>query len=156
MTTVMGAIHLMGMILVSIWGIISAGMDRMDRMDRIYMGVFISLPLSWIIFKDECIISYVIKKIENPHYILGSESATATDLIDLFPNMVTYQYYTHFNHLMRIISLMIVNRRTIKCPNSIFIPMLIMYSILLYRLFTNFSNINKILLCIYLYRVARH
>ena len=51
-----------------------------------YIMSFVFIPLSWIMCKDECIISYVCKKLENPHYQLGSEPENVKDIIDLFYN----------------------------------------------------------------------
>ena len=65
------------MIIENIYGFLSS---KNIFFDKLYVISFISIPFSWIICKDECIISYVMKKIENPNYILGN----VKDISDLF------------------------------------------------------------------------
>lgn len=44
---------------------------RNDFLDIYALLFFIIMNLSWVIFNDECFISYLYKKINNPNYTLG-------------------------------------------------------------------------------------
>ena len=68
-----GVIHLCGMIIENIYGFLFA---KHVLCDKLYAVSFVFIPFSWVVCKDECIISYLIKKYENPHYILGTEPET--------------------------------------------------------------------------------
>jgi hypothetical protein len=46
---VLGILHLFGMIIKNIYGIIIA---QNIILDRIYLTIFLSIPVSWILFKD--------------------------------------------------------------------------------------------------------
>ena len=62
LTNIIGIFHLCGMIIENIYGLISF---ENNLFDKIYIISYVSIPLSWLICKDECIISYAIKKYEN-------------------------------------------------------------------------------------------
>ena len=71
-----------------------------NNLDKLYIVTFIFIPFSWSFCKDECIVSYLIKKYENPKYILGSEAENADDLINLFPNKNIYFIINKINSLI--------------------------------------------------------
>ena len=66
----MGIFHLYGFIIENIYGFI---ITKNIFYDKLYIISFVSIQFSWIICKDECFISYAMKKLENPNYILGTE-----------------------------------------------------------------------------------
>lgn len=51
--------------------------------DIAYIYCSLLVFFHWLVFNDECIISYMAKLHENPNYIIGSSYET-TDLIDVF------------------------------------------------------------------------
>ena len=55
---IIGFFHLCGMVTENMYGFI---ITNMCLVDKIYMYIFISRPFSWIVCKDECIISYIVK-----------------------------------------------------------------------------------------------
>ena len=140
-----GRIHLVGMILQSIYGFFPF---MVDYMDHIYLIHSICLPVSWILCKDECILSYIIKKRENPKYILGSEPQNVKDIIDLFPSTYTYYWFYHINHIVRIGSLIIVNNRTSFLSAYIWYPFLSIYTLYIYDI-TFQTNYRKQVWSIY-------
>jgi len=101
-------------------------------LDKLYIISFVSIPCSWIICKDECIISYVMKKIENNNYILGDEAEDAKDIRDLFINKQQYLIFYNINNLLRIFSVLVVNERTTNIHYTIFIPTCILYLLYTY------------------------
>ena len=122
-----GIIHLSGMILETIYGFI---FSKNILFDEIYIISFLIIPFSWIICKDECIISYFVKKYKNPNYILGNEPDNVKDITDLFIDKNLYHIFYNINHILRIISVIIVNNRTTKI--FYFNPIFILYSFYVY------------------------
>ena len=122
-----GIIHLSGMILENIYGFI---FYKNILFDQVYIISFLIIPFSWIICKDECIISYFVKKYKNPNYILGDEPDNVKDITDLFVDKNLYHIFYNINHILRIISLIIVNNRTTKI--LYFNPFFILYSFYVY------------------------
>ncbi len=119
-----GILHLCGMVLKTIYAFI---IGKNILLDKLYMISFVLIPFSWVIFKDECIISYITKKIENPNYILGSEPQNVKDITDLFANEQQYLNVYNIMNALYIGSLFIVNSRTTKIPYSIFIPTCLLF-----------------------------
>lgn len=151
-----GIIHLCGMIIENSYGFI---IIKNVFFDKLYIISFVSIPFSWIICKNECIISYIIKKIENPNYILGNEPENVKDISDLFINERQYMIFYNINTLLRLWSVMIVNKRTTNINNSILIPTFVLYLYYNYditykRNYTNnFYPYFQIILCVYLFTI---
>lgn len=124
-----GKIHLFGMIIENIYGFI---VPKHELFDKLYIIIFTTIPCSWLLCKDECIISYLVKKYENPNYIMGNEPENSKDITDLFYNIELYRAFYHSNHILRICSLYIVNNRTTNIYNFIFIPTIALYSYYIY------------------------
>ena len=123
---IIGTVHLCGMVTENIYGLV---IPRNTHYDKIYMTIFLSIPFSWMLFKNECIISYLIKKHENPQYIMGSNPENANDISDLFTNMNIYLFFYHINYGLRMVSVIHVNDRTTKIQYNLFITTLLMYTI---------------------------
>ena len=117
--TYIGILHLYGMIIQNLYGFI---IPKNILFDKLYIINFASIALSWIICKDECIISYIVKKIENPQYNLGDDPENVKDILDLFTNYYQYRFFYNQHILLRLFSLLIVNNRTTKINYFIFIP----------------------------------
>ena len=153
-----GIIHVCGMIIENIYGFIpNFFISNIHFFDKMYIMSFVFIPLSWIMCKDECIISYVCKKVENPHYQLGSEPENVKDIIDLFYTKELYSIFHHTNHILRISSIIIVNNRTTHISYYIFTPTLVLYTIYVYNIVYKLNCRKQlypyfqILLCIYLF-----
>jgi hypothetical protein len=124
-----GLFHLFGMIIENIYGFI---FTKHILLDKCYVISFVFIPFSWIICKDECIISYYIKKHENPNYILGNEPENVKDISDFFINNRVYNIFYNINHVLRIYSIIIVNNRTTRISYFIMNPTFILYSCYIY------------------------
>ena len=125
----LGILHLFGMVIKNIYGIIIV---KNIIFDKIYLTIFLSIPISWILFKDECIISYAIKKYNNKQYILGNNPEDVDDISDLFFNKRLYTLFYHSNQILQIISIIIVNNRTTYISNFIFFPTILFYTFYIY------------------------
>ena len=86
-----------------------------------------SIPLSWIFCKDECIISYIMKKVENNNYILGNNPENTKDVTNLFAKEHYYFIFYNVNNLLRIFSVLVVNTRTTHINNVIMIPTCLLF-----------------------------
>jgi hypothetical protein len=152
-----GIIHLCGMILESTYGFL---FSKNVLLDKLYMSTFALIPFSWIVFKDECIVSYIIKKYENPNYILGNEPNDARDITDLFSSKRIYNIFYHMNHFSRLVSLYIVNQRATCLTMDIIAPTFILYTLYVYDIHfgTPFRRIFfpqfQIALCVYLFSMS--
>jgi hypothetical protein len=149
-----GVIHLSGMILENMYSFI---ITKNRLFDKFYMYIFISRPISWIIFKDECIISYIVKKYNNPDYELGKEPENVKDISNLFYDENLYSIFYHINNITRIISLYKVNYRTIHLPLIFFNPTMILYLLYIYDIKYKFNfrfllfPYFQTIMCAYLY-----
>lgn len=124
-----GLLHLGAMVTENIYGFI---FPKTFGYDPAYMTLFLSIPLSWLAFKNECIISYLVKKYENPQYCMGSNPENSDDLTCLFPSPQSYAFFYNVNHGLRMVSVIIVNRRSIQIPQNILIPTLVLYTMYVY------------------------
>jgi hypothetical protein len=149
-----GIIHLCGMIMEDTYGFI---VGKNIFLDKLYIISFVCIPFSWILCKDECIISYIMKKVENKNYILGNQPENVNDISNLFTNEQQYFIFYNVNNLLRTFSVIIVNRRTTKINDVIIIPTCILYLFYNYDI-TYKLNYRKLLypyfqiiLCFYLF-----
>lgn len=136
-----GIFHLCGMVIEDIYGFI---VQKNIFLDKLYIISFVSIPFSWIICKDKCIISYIMKKIENPKYILGTEPKNVKDISILFSNKQQYVIFYNINNLLRICSIIIINHRTTNIQYVILIPTCMLYVFYTYDI-TNRSNYRNML-----------
>ena len=139
-TNFIGILHLCGMIIENIYGFIFI---KNEFFDKLYIISFISIPFSWIVCKDECIISYITKKIENPNYILGNDPSNVKDISDLFINEYQYLIFYNINILLRIYSVIIVNNRTTNVHYFICLPTYILYLIYNYNITYKLNYVNS-------------
>jgi len=81
--------------------------------DSFYLIIFALIPLSWIFYKGECIISYIKKKQEDNNYQMGDQPFDHTDVSNLFKNNnIIYNLYSDISTCVYIGSLIIVNNRS--------------------------------------------
>jgi hypothetical protein len=83
-----------------------------NQLDTAYLALFIGLLISWIFFLDECLISYFVKKINNPKYKLGDDSDNMEDMIILFENKDKYKQFENTMTICYFVSLYIVAYRS--------------------------------------------
>lgn len=151
-----GIFHLCGFIIENIYGFI---ISKNIFSDKLYIISFVAIPFSWIICKDECFISYTMKKLENPNYILGTEPENVKDISDLFTNKYIYFFFYNINILVRIYSVIIVNNRTTNINILNIIPTCILYLCYNYDITYNLNYRKKlypyfqIILSLYLFTI---
>ena len=79
-------------------------------------------------FDGECFLTYIIKKMENPNYIAGSESTDLTDMNSQFDKK-SFRAFLDIFVVLNIISIFLVNRRNGYIPISLNIILFITYFI---------------------------
>lgn len=141
-----GILHLIGLISISLYGLVINNYI----LDKLYIYIFLFIPLSWILCKDECLISYFIKKINNPKYILGSEPFNTNDITNLFYNKKVYYIFFHINHSIRMYSFYIVVNRIIIIDFYTIVITIILYTIYTYDILYNL-NYRKYIKYVLLY-----
>lgn len=52
--------------------------------DVYYMAYVLLLVMSWLLFKDECIVTYLYKKMMDPNYTMGENGMSLDDAADIF------------------------------------------------------------------------
>ena len=114
--------HLLGIIVEDIYGFMP-----IYSFDKLYMLSFITIPFSWVICNDECIISYMIKKRKNKNYILGTEPNNVSDISNIFPSKKHYFVFYNISNVLRICSVYFVNKRTTHIQSSILVPTCILF-----------------------------
>ena len=91
LTTIIGVFHILGVIFRNMYGFI---VPSLSILDYLYLFSYYGIPLSWLLCRGECVISYIAKKIKNPNYQLGSDSDNHSDLVELFPNKQCYHIFS--------------------------------------------------------------
>jgi hypothetical protein len=151
-----GLFHLCGMIAENVYGFFIL---KNILFDKLYIISFIAIPFSWIVCKVECIISYIMKKMENPYYILGSEPENVKDISNFFTNEYQYIIFYNINTLLRIYSVIIVIKRTTNVDCFVFIPTCMLYLYYNYDITYKLNYRKKlypyfqIILCSYLFTI---
>jgi len=110
----------------------------------IFVTLYAMTPISWILCKDECLVSYCIKKLNNPQYVLGDEPHNYKDMEDIFVNLQLYDALFHVNTLLQTVSLFIIKQKHENINSPIFYIALITKLIYIYDIKYN-RNIRKIL-----------
>ena len=81
MYKIIGALHL----LLPLYQILYPLLFSANKLgDKIYIALFIIILLNWILFKGECYISYLYKKMKDPAYVMGSNVMDLADMKHVF------------------------------------------------------------------------
>jgi hypothetical protein len=114
--------------------------------DKLFILLFILGKLSWIVFKDECFISYLYKRVNNKDYILGDNSNELSDIINIVKNdNLKYLLYIVLLLFPVIYALEVfyVNSRIGLLPTNILIVVLFLYFVYLYYIHFMKKTISK-------------
>lgn len=111
-----------------------------NKLDKFYILLFLSLEFSRWYNKNECLISYYVKKWNNPEYCLGENSGNYEDMVCVFNgNVRLYKYFENIMSICYIYSLIVINIRTWVFPNCIWCLFLFCYFIYPYKeLYSNY------------------
>ena len=104
-------------------------------LDKFYVLLFLLGKLSWIFCKDECYISYIFKKLETPHYVLGNNAKEMNDILHASNNKhigsLLYTGVVLFP-LIYAAEIVIVNNRSKIIPNFSLGIIIVFYIFYLY------------------------
>ena len=80
---------------------------RKDAYDKYYVMYFILLNLSWLIFNDECLISFIFKKLQDPGYSLG-DTSDIKDVVVILGKPISQILLDYVIPLMYVINILCV------------------------------------------------
>jgi len=100
-----GIIHILFSLIISLYFV-----WRNDNMDIFYIIYFVILNLSWLLMKNECLISYLFKISKSSDYTLG-DSASIEDYEIILGNKVSEIFldYIRFMYLFNMTYIIIVS-----------------------------------------------
>ena len=109
--------------------------------DKIYILFHIILVSNWLLFKGECIISYLYKKKNNPNYTMGSDAVDLKDIRDVLPFINVNFIKDIFFYQSFIISTLLIwtaiRKKIVNITNLVIILLSFFYVILRERKFYN-------------------
>ena len=79
---------------------------RNQVLDVFYILYFIGMNISWVLFNNECVVSYIFKRMNNPNYKMGEN--IKIDDYDHILGTTGSSIFTHFLLIMYVINLIIV------------------------------------------------
>ena len=135
LSKIVSIIHNVMYILINNYGFI---FSKNTLIDKLYIITYFGTPLSWLFFKDECWISYLLNKYENPNYVLGSNT-DSKDIIAFYGNKQRYYIFFNINHFLRWFSFIIINNRTTNISYNFVIPTFLLYSLYNYDITYNIN-----------------
>lgn len=104
----------------------------------IYYVIYIQIIiLHWICLKNECILSYLEKKLINKNYILGSRPYDHP-YHQLLPKCIVYCF-----EILKFFNIIIIFCRNIN-NHYIFISIIIMFLYLLFNIITRYKKTDKL------------
>lgn len=93
---------------------------RQPSFDMYFLLYFILMNLSWVLFRDECLLSYIYKKLENPAYTLG-DTVTIDDYDLVFGKDLSKIFLGIFIPLLYVLNLVIIGHSMPKTRGFILI-----------------------------------
>jgi hypothetical protein len=101
---IIGLIHVLFSFIISLYFL-----WRNDSFDIFYIVYFIILNLSWLIMKNECLISYIIKKNNDSEYTLGEstniedyELILGNNFSEFFLDYIRFMYVFNVSFILLI------------------------------------------------------
>jgi len=83
-------------------------------------------PITWILCKDECLISFLVKKINNPTYRLGQSPNDYSDLVSLFRDIHILNFIFNTNTILQCISVFHIQQNNLLIsPIYFYLPMML-------------------------------
>jgi len=131
MLNVIGVIHAF----IFLYGFYPLLIPASKFYDKVYLLYTIIISLNWSIFKGECYISYLWKKLENPDYIMGSNVFDMSDIKSIFPSVNSYFVENSMIYLILFIQILFVYTaiRSKLLPISLSLLYLVITSFVLFR-----------------------
>ena len=108
---------------------------RRPSYDKYYILYFILLNLSWLVFSDECLVSFIFKIIKDPSYILG-DTHDIDDVIVLIVKPITDILVLFLIPIAYIINILVIvqDGKFDSTMNTLLIAGIISYCVYTYTL----------------------
>lgn len=116
-TNITGIIHLIG--LFTMYSLPILFRNKISY--TLFILVYTLTPISWMLCKDECFISYFVKKINNPEYRLGESPDDYNDIIKFVNDKNRLEIVYTVMTATQLISLFIVRQSTPSINPLIFV-----------------------------------
>ena len=94
--------------------------------NNIFISAYTITPISWILCKDECIISFWVKKIYNPSYKLGQVPHEYPDIVAAIQDLHILNFIYNTNTFLQCLSVVVIQQNTPTIsPISFYTPMML-------------------------------
>ena len=107
-----GIVHVTGMAFLAFYAFL---FQKSSIADTIFVSFICILALSWMLFKNECLISYTIRKMKDPNYVMGSDAVEMDDFKKLF-GPIWAKYVADGLLIFMFISFFLVSMRSKLLP----------------------------------------
>lgn len=114
---------------------------RKDAYDKYYILYFVLLNLSWLLFNDECLISFIFKKIQNPGYSLG-DTNDIKDVVLILGKPISQlllDYVIPFMYIINILCIVYFGKVN-EVVKNLLVAGIISYSLYTYALKAHFNK----------------
>jgi len=101
--------------------------------DVYYMAYVLLLVTSWLLFKDECIVTYLYKKMLDPTYVMGENGMSLDDAADIFGKTVVENGIAGLMVVMTA-SIALVSYRSAFVPRPVWIAFVLGFVVYLLTL----------------------
>ena len=127
MEALIGIIHVAWTVFISIYAFI---ISKTRGYDFYYIGYVLLLVVSWLTFKDECLITYAYKKYKNPDYVMGQDSNKLKDSEDIFGEELS-RSVINIIITLTVISIYRVSKRNNFAPSYVWISFVLFLALYL-------------------------
>jgi len=124
---IIGGLHGVWTVFISVYGFI---VSKKWGYDFYYIGYVLLLVVSWLLCEDECLITYVYKKILDPTYTIGKDANRMADSENIFGKDLS-KYVMNALMLITICSLYVVSSRNNFAPKYVWFLFILCFSIYL-------------------------
>jgi len=121
-----GVLHVAEMVFIATYAFI---LPKHKMVDYMFVFVISVGVLSWLLMKNECFISYAIRKMNDPEYEMGSDALNMNDLTEVI-GLDWIHYFVNGVLFFMFISFFIAARRSQLLPNylsTLFIACSVLY-----------------------------
>ena len=107
--------------------------NKVVAYDFYYMSYILLLLTSWLLMKDECIITYMYKKWLDPSYVMGTDGMDLADAEQIF-GKDPVRFGINILMVFTVASISLVSYRSAFAPPYIWIPFVACFVIYLFTL----------------------
>ena len=102
--------------------------------DYVYLAYTYLVLLHWTFLNGECIITYFFKKLENKHYIAGSDVHRDEIKVTFKGNETLIQLLIIIHNLLLMVNIYLVSKRN-NISYTIYLPFILLFEVYFYGLY---------------------